>query len=99
MKFEIVELPGEDLPPMDDPGATRSPEMDDSADPLAGLRAGTARLAESVRAEVRHISHCMAEMMELMTPAREASYARHRGEVAPPPANFRADRFGGSPTC
>jgi hypothetical protein len=98
MKFEIMEQLGADLSPPNASAAAHTWEKDDKDDPLAGLRAGTARLAVGVRAEASHISECVAEMTDLAAQAARARLAPPGDGPAPrPPANFRAARFGSAP--
>jgi hypothetical protein len=98
VKFEIMEQPGADRSPPNASASNPTLKREDTTDPLVGLRAGTARLADEVRAEALHISECVAEMTDLAAQAARARLAPPGDGPAPrPPANFRAARFGSAP--
>jgi hypothetical protein len=98
MKFEIMEQSGADLSLTNVSATIPTLKRDDTTDPLVGLRAGTARLADEVRVEALHISECVAEMMDLAAQAARARRAPPGDGPAPrPPASFRAARFGSAP--
>ncbi|WP_329245981.1 hypothetical protein OG417_50800 [Actinoallomurus sp. NBC_01490] len=98
MKFEIVEQPGE-ARPLDDHAHEDSPsiELQESLDPIQGLKVGTAQLVSAVQAEAHQISECLAEMRAVAA-RNAAERLRRDGRPVPaqPPASFRAARFGRS---
>jgi hypothetical protein len=99
MKFEVVEQPGWDVPADDqaDVDASRAGEDDTgTSDPIAGLKAETARLVSHVQADAQQISECAAEMADLAGLAAAATVRQHGRTTMRPPANFRAGRFGGT---
>jgi hypothetical protein len=101
MKFEMVEQPGWDARAGDHADIEASPAEEDdadAADPIQGLKVGTARLVSSVQAEAQQIGESVAEITDLAAQAAGARIRQHsRVTTARPPASFRAARFGGSP--
>jgi hypothetical protein len=101
MKFEIVEQAG-GFPLVDDhvDSGNLPTEIQVSADPIQGLKAGTIRLVSGVRAEAQQITDCVAEAGGLAAQAAGMRLSRYAPEAAArPPASFRAGRFGGSPVA
>ncbi|GAB2834453.1 hypothetical protein GCM10027176_43520 [Actinoallomurus bryophytorum] len=96
MKFEIVEQAG-GSPSADDlvDNGNLPTEIQISADPIQGLKAGTTRLVSGVRGEAQQIADCVAEVTGLAAQATGMRLGRYAPVAAArPPVSFRAGRFG-----
>ncbi|MFD0686801.1 hypothetical protein [Actinomadura fibrosa] len=98
MKFELVEPPEPEEPrdvPAEPAEMVYGGAAEDASgeDPVAALTAATERLSADVAAEAERIDASLAELDAALAGVRPA-WAAAAGPLAPPPAGFRADRFG-----